>query len=100
MAKELSKQLCELCGLPSEKEVIDPKQKQLADHGDPRFSTPSLIKVTLDFTKPENFIRLFNLNGIYLMMNMVLRRRGLLFMYCLIMETAHRIGIPRDLSGF
>lgn len=61
MTIELSKQLCELCGLPYEKEVIDPKQKQLADHGDPRFSTPSLIKVTLDFTKPENFIRLFNL---------------------------------------
>ena len=61
MTKELSKQLCELCGLPSEKEVIDPKQKQLADHGDPGFSTPSLIKVTLDFTKPENTLKLIEI---------------------------------------
>ena len=49
MTKDLSKQLCELCGIEYEKTITD----------DPEAFVP--YKTTLDFTKPENFVRLFNL---------------------------------------
>lgn len=49
MTKDLSRQLCELCGIEYEKTITD----------DPEAFVP--YKLTLDFTKPENFVRLFNL---------------------------------------
>ena len=45
----LSKELCEICGIEYEKTITD----------DPETFVP--YKTTLDFTKPENFVRLFNL---------------------------------------
>lgn len=49
MSNDLSKQLCELCGVGYEKTITD----------DVEAFVP--YQVTLDFTKPENFVRLFNL---------------------------------------
>lgn len=49
MSNSLSEQLCELCGIEYEKTITD----------DPEAFVP--YKLTLDFTKPENFVRLFNL---------------------------------------
>lgn len=49
MSNDLSKQLCELCGIEYEKTITD----------DPEAFVP--YKLTLDFTKSENFVRLFNL---------------------------------------
>lgn len=49
MSNDLSKQLCELCGIEYEKTITD----------DPEAFVP--YKLTLDFTKPENFVRLLNL---------------------------------------
>ena len=51
MSKDLnlSQQLCELCGIEYEKTITD----------DPEAFVP--YKLTLDFTKPENFVRLFDL---------------------------------------
>ncbi len=49
MSNDLSRQLCELCGIEYEKTITD----------DPEAFVP--YKLTLDFTKPENFVRLLNL---------------------------------------
>ena len=49
MSNDLSKQLCELCGIEYEKTITD----------GPEAFVP--YKLTLDFTKSENFVRLFNL---------------------------------------
>lgn len=49
MTNDLSRQLCELCGIEYEKTITD----------DPEAFVP--YKLTLDFTKPENFVRLFDL---------------------------------------
>lgn len=49
MSNNLSKELCELCGIEYEKTITD----------DPEAFVP--YKLTLDFTKPENFVRLLNL---------------------------------------
>lgn len=49
MSNDLSKQLCELCGIEYEKTITD----------DPEAFVP--YKLTLDFTKSENFVRLFDL---------------------------------------
>ena len=49
MSNDLSRQLCELCGIEYEKTITD----------DPDAFVP--YKLTLDFTKPENFVRLLNL---------------------------------------
>ena len=49
MSNDLSKQLAELCGIEYEKTITD----------DPEAFVP--YKLMLDFTKPENFVRLFNL---------------------------------------
>ena len=46
MSNNLSEQLCELCGIEYEKTITD----------DPEAFVP--YKLTLDFTKPENFVRL------------------------------------------
>ena len=49
MSNNLSKQLCELCGIEYEKTITDDKEAFVP------------YQVTLDFTKPENFVRLLNL---------------------------------------
>lgn len=49
MSNDLSRQLCELCGIEYEKTITD----------DPEAFVP--YKLTLDFTKPENFVRLLEL---------------------------------------
>lgn len=52
MSKDLSKQLCELCGIEYEKH-----EPVAATNG----VVQAYSKTTLDFTKPENFVKLLEL---------------------------------------
>lgn len=49
MSNDLSRQLCELCGIEYEKTITDDEEAFVP------------YQVTLDFIKPENFVRLFDL---------------------------------------
>lgn len=54
MTNDLSQQLCELCGVEYEKTITD----------DVEAFVP--YQVTLDFIKPENFVRLFEILSNYM----------------------------------
>ena len=54
MSNDLSIQLCELCGIEYEKTITD----------DPEAFVP--YKLTLDFTKPENFVKLLEILSNYM----------------------------------
>lgn len=55
----LSQQLCELCGIKPKLIQINPPMRA---EGQEEWADAIVKKVYPDFEKPENFVRLFNLN--------------------------------------
>lgn len=69
--KTLSEQICEVCGIKYEREVIDPLYKSMCNNGDPRCTQISkTIKKKLDLqNNNNNFVKLLSLTTDYITKN-------------------------------